>query len=83
MVTRYRSTIDRWDVINEPLQADGNLRPSVWMKRIGPDYIPLAFKWGVSDRFSWRGAALAPLLLDADLRRKPAYAAVRAALNAG
>ncbi len=200
MVTRYRSTVDQWDVINEPLQADGNLRPSVWMKRIGPDYIPLSFKWareadpsaklylnefdaelpgpkqeglirlltelkeadvpidgvgiqghwslaapvneaevlqaarrmvapgldleftevdvavdgrpaeaerqsqefakaaricqsiavcrrftvwGVSDRFSWRGAALAPLLLDADLRRKPAYAAVRAALDAG
>lgn len=37
--------------------------------------------WGVGDRFSWRGAEELPLLLDADLRPKPALATVKDALG--
>ena len=37
--------------------------------------------WGVTDRHSWIGAGLRPLLFGADGRAKPAYAAVRSALG--
>lgn len=45
MVTHYKGRVSEWDVINEPLSDDGTLRPSIWAQVIGPDYIPLAFKW--------------------------------------
>jgi endo-1,4-beta-xylanase len=48
VVSRYRGAIPSWDVINEPL-AEGaengsSLRPSIWAKRIGPDYLRLALE---------------------------------------
>jgi len=45
MVTHYKGRVSEWDVINEPFNADGTLRPSIWLQVIGPDYIPLALKW--------------------------------------
>ena len=45
VVGRYRGQIKAWDVVNEALDAEGNLRDSFWMRGIGPDYIPLAFQW--------------------------------------
>src|ERR1700761_527818 len=48
VVARYRGDIPSWDVVNEPLidwPEDANsLRPSIWTKRIGPDYIPIALR---------------------------------------
>jgi endo-1,4-beta-xylanase len=48
VVSRYRGGIPSWDVVNEPLidwPEDANsLRPSIWTKQIGPDYIPIALK---------------------------------------
>ena len=35
--------------------------------------------WGVSDRYTWRGAETAPLLLDVNFAEKPVYGAVRSA----
>lgn len=45
LVGRYRGQIEHWDVVNEPLEADGSLRDTIWMRGIGPDYIDLAFRW--------------------------------------
>lgn len=45
VVTHYKSRVSEWDVINEPFNDDGSLRPSVWSRVIGADYIPLALKW--------------------------------------
>jgi endo-1,4-beta-xylanase len=48
VVSRYRGAIPSWDVINEPLaewpESPSSLRPSIWAKRIGPDYLRLALE---------------------------------------
>jgi endo-1,4-beta-xylanase len=44
-VGRYRGQVVAWDVVNEALYDDGGLRKSIWLDRIGPDYIELAFQW--------------------------------------
>lgn len=48
MVSRYRDVIPSWDVVNEPLVDDpanaGSLRPSVWTRRLGADYLPVALR---------------------------------------
>ena len=45
VVGRYRGKVAAWDVVNEAVDAEGRLRPSIWMRVIGPAYIPLAFRW--------------------------------------
>ncbi|NEO26553.1 MAG: endo-1,4-beta-xylanase [Kamptonema sp. SIO4C4] len=45
VVGRYRGQIAAWDVVNEAITADGELRDSFWLREIGPDYIELAFRW--------------------------------------
>jgi endo-1,4-beta-xylanase len=45
VVSHYRGRVQEWDVINEPLNADGSLRSSIWERVIGPGYIALAFRW--------------------------------------
>jgi endo-1,4-beta-xylanase len=48
VVSRYRGAIPSWDVVNEPLvdwpQDATSLRPSIWTKRLGPDYLPIALR---------------------------------------
>jgi endo-1,4-beta-xylanase len=48
VVSRYRGEIPSWDVVNEPLidwPEDANsLRPSIWTRQLGPDYIPIALR---------------------------------------
>jgi endo-1,4-beta-xylanase len=48
VVSRYRGAIPSWDVINEPLidwpQDEFSLRPSIWTKQIGPDYLSIALR---------------------------------------
>jgi endo-1,4-beta-xylanase len=43
VVGRYRGRVASWDVVNEAMRDDGTLRPSLWLQRIGPEYIALAF----------------------------------------
>ncbi len=45
VVGRYRDRIGGWDVVNEALDDDGSLRRSPWLTIIGPDYIPMAFRF--------------------------------------
>lgn len=48
VVSRYKGAIPSWDVINEPLvdwpESAASLRPSIWARRLGPDYLRLALK---------------------------------------
>jgi endo-1,4-beta-xylanase len=48
VVSRYRGAIPSWDVVNEPLVdwPDGptSLRPSIWTRQLGPDYLPIALR---------------------------------------
>lgn len=53
LVGRYKGKIRSWDVVNEAINDGGNaqtaetenLRRSNWQKIIGPDFLPLAFKF--------------------------------------
>lgn len=53
LVGRYKGKIRGWDVVNEAINDAGNaetgktenLRNSPWMRALGPEYIPLAFKF--------------------------------------
>ena len=43
VIGRYRGKIGGWDVVNEPIWNDGHdLRPCLWQKVLGNDYIGLA-----------------------------------------
>jgi endo-1,4-beta-xylanase len=48
VVSRYRGAIPSWDVVNEPLvdwpESASSLRPSIWARRLGPDYLSLALR---------------------------------------
>ncbi len=41
----FHGEIYAWDVVNEPVEANGGLRDSFWLHAIGPDYIAYAFRW--------------------------------------
>lgn len=43
-ISRYRGRIAMWDVVNEPLNSDGTLRESLWLRTIGPEYIEIALR---------------------------------------
>ena len=44
VVGHYRGRLLAWDVVNEALNDDGSLRPSIWLDLVGRDYIELAFR---------------------------------------
>ncbi len=45
VVGRYKGRIKCWDVVNEALQDNGQLRKSPWLKIVGDDYIAKAFQY--------------------------------------
>lgn len=46
VVGRYRGRVKGWDVVNEALDGDGELRrKSPWVQIIGPDFIEHAFRF--------------------------------------
>jgi hypothetical protein len=50
LVGRYRGKVAMWDVANEAIddRPNGNpfnLRDSFWFRKLGPDFLVLAFKW--------------------------------------
>ena len=45
VVGRYRGRIHGWDVVNEAIAPDGQLRKSKWLEIIGEDYLLKAFEY--------------------------------------
>lgn len=45
VVGRYKGRIHGWDVVNEAIGGDGQLRKTKWLEIIGPDYIAKAFEF--------------------------------------
>jgi endo-1,4-beta-xylanase len=45
IVGRYKGRIHGWDVVNEAVAQDGQLRNSKWLEIIGEDYIVKAFEY--------------------------------------
>jgi endo-1,4-beta-xylanase len=46
VVGRYRGKIASWDVVNEVVDGSAApLRNSIWLQKIGPEYIDSAFVW--------------------------------------
>jgi endo-1,4-beta-xylanase len=41
---RYAGNVAAWDVVNEAVADDGTLHRTVWLDRIGPDYLAIAFQ---------------------------------------
>ncbi len=44
VMRHYAGRVAEWDVVNEPMAADGGPAPSVWRRFIGPDYVELALR---------------------------------------
>ncbi|MBX5143418.1 endo-1,4-beta-xylanase [Rhizobium lentis] len=45
VVARYKSSIDAWDVVNEPLEYDApDLRDCIFRRHLGDDYIRVSFE---------------------------------------
>jgi endo-1,4-beta-xylanase len=44
VAARYRGRIDEWDVVNEPLAADGTFERNVFFRTLGPGWVPYAFR---------------------------------------
>jgi endo-1,4-beta-xylanase len=42
---RYSGSIVAWDVVNEAVNAGGNLAPGIWRDGLGPDYLDWAFQF--------------------------------------
>jgi len=45
VVGHYRGQLYAWDVVNEAVNTDGTLYNNFWLRKIGPEYIPMAFQW--------------------------------------
>jgi endo-1,4-beta-xylanase len=45
VVRHYRGRVAQWDVLNEAVEWDGTLRRTLWLERIGPEYIDMVFRW--------------------------------------
>jgi endo-1,4-beta-xylanase len=41
---RYDGKVSSWDVVNEALNEDGTMRKSIFLDRLGPDYVTEAFR---------------------------------------
>lgn len=45
VVSHYQGRLASWDVVNEAFNDDGTLRNSIWLQRLGPDYIARCFRY--------------------------------------
>jgi endo-1,4-beta-xylanase len=45
IVTHFKGKVASWDVVNEAFEDDGTLRNSIWLQKLGPDYIARAYQY--------------------------------------
>jgi endo-1,4-beta-xylanase len=45
VVGHFKGRIKAWDVCNEAIKDNGELKDNIWLRNIGSDYIGLAFKY--------------------------------------
>lgn len=45
VVGRYKGKVASWDVVNEAFEDDGTYRNSIWVQKLGTDYIARAFQY--------------------------------------
>jgi len=45
VVAHFKGKVASWDVVNEAIDDNGNLRNSVWLQHLGPNYIARAFQY--------------------------------------
>lgn len=45
VVGRYRTRVESWDVVNEPLGNDGKLAKRFFTRHVGPDWVELALRF--------------------------------------
>jgi endo-1,4-beta-xylanase len=45
VVTHFKGRIWHWDVVNEVIDDNGNLRDTLWLQNLGPGYIADSFRW--------------------------------------
>lgn len=44
-VGHFRGRIYQWDVVNEVIDDNGELRDTLWLRELGPGYVADAFRW--------------------------------------
>ncbi|ASV29568.1 endo-1,4-beta-xylanase [Maribacter cobaltidurans] len=45
LAQHFKGKVDSWDVVNEALNEDGTLRKSIFLEKMGEDYLTSVFKW--------------------------------------
>jgi len=45
IVSRYKGRVASWDVVNEAFEENGTLRNSIWVQKLGEDYIARCFQY--------------------------------------
>lgn len=45
VVGHFKGKVTSWDVVNEAVNEDGTLRNSIWLQKLGADYIGRAFQY--------------------------------------
>jgi endo-1,4-beta-xylanase len=45
VLEHFKGRIKAWDVCNEAIKDNGELKNNIWLRNIGPEYIGLAFKY--------------------------------------
>jgi endo-1,4-beta-xylanase len=45
VVTRYKDKVKSWDVVNEAIKDGGGTRASIFLDKLGPNYIAKCFGW--------------------------------------
>lgn len=45
VVTHYKGKVKSWDVVNESIEDNGSMRNTVFLRRMGPNYVNDCFKW--------------------------------------
>lgn len=45
VVKHFKGRVVSWDVVNEAFEDNGTLKKSIWLEKLGPEYIALAFQY--------------------------------------